>query len=189
MWHMCATTWCRPDPQELDKQSRFPQAALFLIVCRPHHPLPVPASDPAAATPDTERAGPSATSHKDTGEDNSTLLKAVRSVVQEELRTALAQAGASQGSPATTTGATQVVGSVANTSAAASSVAGQSGELTAVTSCVCIEPWWATVGQTGHPQRTGQYRAPAGRGSHRPIASLTATSPPHIVPCHCQVSY
>ena len=48
-------------------------------------PPPAPASDPAAATPDTERTGPSATSHEDAGEDNSTLLEAVRSVVQEEL--------------------------------------------------------------------------------------------------------
>ena len=142
-------------------------------------PPPAPASNPAAATPDTKRAGPSATSHEDAGGDNSTLLEAVRSVVQEELCAALIQAGASQGSPATTTGAAQVVGLVA----------GQSGELTTVTSCVCIEPWWVTVGQTGHPQRTGQCRAPAGRGSYRPITSLTATSPPHIVPCRYQVSY
>jgi hypothetical protein len=152
-------------------------------------PPPAPASNPAAATPDTKRAGPSATSHEDAGGDNSTLLEAVRSVVQEELCAALIQAGASQGSPATTTGAAQVVGSVANTSATASSVAGRSGELTTDTSCVCIESWWATVDQTGHPQRTGQCRAPAGRGSHRPITSLTATSPPHIVPCRYQVSY
>ena len=99
-------------------------------------PPPSPASDPAAATPDTERVGLSATSRKDAGEYNSTLLKAVSSVVEEYA--ALAQAGASQGSPATTTGTAQVVGSVANTSAAALSVAGQSGELTTVTSCVCI---------------------------------------------------